>query len=122
MQALLRACALACRVLEEGEPGKTLLGMDVSNQSAVPRAQELRASNRLELVWSEAVLTQEALTARDRGLHDLRGFGAHTGTIVGSEHPAPALTCLQGDFQSRTCGGKGCCAAPSLCQSTWGFC
>lgn len=50
LQALLRACALACRVPERGEPGKTLLGVDVGNCSAVPRAQELRASSRLELV------------------------------------------------------------------------
>lgn len=68
LQALLRACALVCRVLEWGEPGKTLLGMDVGNRSAVPRAQELRASSRLELVWSKAVLTQAALTASGRGL------------------------------------------------------
>lgn len=68
LQALLRACTLACWVLEGGEPGKTLLGMDVGNRSAVPRAQELRASNRLELVWSEAVLTQAAPAPRGQGV------------------------------------------------------
>lgn len=47
--------------------GKIPLGMDVGNRSAVPRAQELRASNRLELVWSEAVLTQAALTGWGQG-------------------------------------------------------
>lgn len=40
------------------ELGKTLLGMDVGKYSAVPKAQELSAFNRAELVWSEALTAQ----------------------------------------------------------------
>lgn len=63
-----KPCALVCWVLEWGEPGKTLLVMVVGNTSAVPRAQEMRAANRLELVWSEAVLAQAAPSAQGQGV------------------------------------------------------
>lgn len=62
LQALPRVCARVCRVLERAELGQTLLGMDGGNYSAIPKAQELRASNRTKLVWSEA------LTAEGQGL------------------------------------------------------
>lgn len=58
VQALPRLCAWECCVLERAELGKTLLGMDVGSYSAVLRAQELRASNRAELFWSEALTAQ----------------------------------------------------------------
>lgn len=58
LQALPGVCAWVCRVLGRAELGKTLLGMDVGNYSAVPKAQELRASSRTELVWSEALAAQ----------------------------------------------------------------
>ena len=38
-----RAHAPACWVVERGEPGKTLIGMDVGNCSAVPRAKDVDA-------------------------------------------------------------------------------
>ena len=38
-----RAHAPACCVLVRGEPGKTLIGMDEGNCSAVPRAEDVDA-------------------------------------------------------------------------------
>lgn len=59
LQALPRVCASCeCWVLERAELGKTLLGMDVGKYSAVLKAQELRAPNRAEMVWSEALTAQ----------------------------------------------------------------
>lgn len=58
LQALPRVCAWECWVLERAELGKTLLGMDVGKYFAVLKAQELRAPNRAELLWSEALTAQ----------------------------------------------------------------
>lgn len=110
--ALPRVCAWECCALERAELGKTLLGRDVGNYSAVLKAQELRASNSAELVCSEA------LTASGTGVSVTCRALVLT---VGSEYPTPALTCQLGVIQNRICGGQGCCASQSWFQSKWGL-